>query len=76
MKRAIEHALRPAGPTVLNDAGVKAFRGPDVFDFPTKVVYYKNEMLIVPDWSIHHDHGDEDDGEEKAVARYLKERGL
>ena len=76
MKRAIEHALRPAGPAIINDDGVKAFRAPDVFDFPTRVIYYNNSVYMVPDWSVHHDHGDEDDGEEKLVAMYLKERGL
>lgn len=38
-------------------------------DFPVKVLRYRKEYLVVPDWSTNHDDGDEDDGEHKlAVA--------
>lgn len=60
----------------INYEGVQTFRSTGADDFPVKVIYYRREMLMVPDWDVNHDHGDEDDGESKLINAYLKERKL
>lgn len=57
--------------TMVNIDGVVAFRGFGNNQFPTKVITYKNADYIVPDWSVNHDGGDEDDGETKLFALAL-----
>lgn len=49
------------------------FRSSGSEDFPVKVMSYRNEVLIVPDWGVNHDPGDEDDGEHKSINLYLKQ---
>lgn len=60
----------------LNYEGIETFRSVGCEDFPVKCIYYRGQYLIVPDWSIHHDPGDEDDGEHKAIMKALKEKGI
>lgn len=57
----------------MNYDGIIAFTSAGVENFPFKVVYYLGGIYMVPDWSVNHDPGDEDDGESKLVARYLLE---
>lgn len=55
----------------LNYEGVLAFRSEGAKDFPVKVMHYQKVYYVIPDWSVNHDSGDEDDGEHK-----LSQRGL
>jgi uncharacterized protein YpmS len=53
----------------LNYEGVLAFRSVGSIDFPVKVIHYLKSYYVVPDWSVNHDPGDEDDGEHKLIMK-------
>jgi hypothetical protein len=42
-------------------------------DFPVRVVRHMGAYYMVPDWSAHHDQGDEDDGEAKVLAAWMNQ---
>lgn len=59
-------------PLMINYDGLYAFSTPGA-DFPVRVVQYRHSVYMVPDWSVNHDPGDEDDGEHKYVERLVRE---
>jgi hypothetical protein len=55
---------------MINYDGIIAFCPEYVEGFPFKVISYRGGVYMVPDWSVNHDAGDEDDGEHKLLLQW------